>query len=110
MATEKDICYSKEVSENILVESPYRLLRLLTGLPVNSFAKKIGVSHTYWNDLEAGRRKGASEEIKERVGNILGLPGRTVDIILKSDRTKSQQLYMFLISAIDNYVTENRMK
>ena len=85
--------------------SVYRLLRLLTGLSVNSFAKRVNVSHTYWTELEAGKKNNPSWELKHRIASICGLDDIVVDFLLNREgRDDSNDIYNFMILSINNYV------
>lgn len=91
------------------VGSAYRLLRLITGLSVNRFANRIQISSTYWNDLETGKKKNPSQEVKERVAQICGLSIKTVEYLLDEENNDCDDIYQEMIRSIDNYVKQTRL-
>ena len=85
-------------------ESPYKLLRMLTGLSGNQFADRIGISRTYWNDLETGKRTIPSPNVRQKIADACNLDITVVEYLLKNDRSKTGELYQFILSEINCYL------
>ena len=87
-----------------------KLFRFLSGKSVLAFANSINVSHTYWTDLENGRRLSPSDEVRMNIANTLGLSYETVEYLLDDENTNFDEMYAFIIEAIEKRVTEKRLQ
>lgn len=90
------------------LKSPYWLLRSLTGLSANAFAKKIGVSHTYFADLEKGQRGNPSQSVRHRIATVVGVSDATVDYLVLKNHQKTNEIHAFLLRILDDCVQEMR--
>lgn len=92
-------------------DSPYRLLRYLTGLSVNAFARRIGVSHTYWDNLESGKRtKMPPQEVRSNIAVLTGLAPTTIDYLLAEKHEASSDIYRFILRSLDEYVLKSGLR
>jgi len=91
------------------VTSTYQLFRQLSGLTVNAYATKIGVSHTYWRQLETGVMKNPSQRIKNNISSISGVSVEAVEYLLKQDHPGSMKIYKRLIETLENCAKESGM-
>lgn len=123
MAEEKDNSHTRSSpEENVSIkrafkrweptgisESPYKLLRMLTGLSGNQFADRIQISRTYWNDLETGRRNGPSPEVQLKIATACKLDPTIVQYLVENDSSKTEELYQFIISQINGYLKRTKL-
>ena len=90
-------------------ESPYKLLRSLTGMSGNQFADTIKISRTYWNDLETGRRNGPSPEVQLKIATACKLDPMIVEYLVENDSSKTEELYQFIITQINGYLKQAKL-
>lgn len=87
----------------------FRTIRVLTGLPVRAFARKLGISHTYWNDLEAGIRKNPSKDLLNRVSEVTGLSENTVEFLTTEDLESAKDTQQAILAALEDHIKKLKL-
>lgn len=94
------------------INTPYtsfRLIRILTGLSVRSFAKLLNISHTYWNDLESGNRKNPSEELIKRISEVTGLSEEVIIFLTEENHPGTENAYNHILGALEDYIRQMKL-
>ena len=101
----KEAMEKKLDSKTTSVSESCKLLSRLSGLSVAAYAKEIEVSHTYWKELETGVKDNPSMKVKKRIAQVSGLSIGSIDYLLKGNHPGSENIYRFIIDALEIYLT-----
>ena len=80
-----------------------KFFRFLSGKSIRSYASLLGISHTYWIDLESGARTSISDTIKEKIALISGLSYETVKNIYDDKQFDSNHMYELILDFVEEH-------
>ena len=92
--------------KNNHVSEACRFFRRLSGESISGYGRLIGVSHTYWSDLETGNRNGPSEALKRKISEASGLSYDSVKYIFDTDELEINDLYKLVIDSLEQNVKQ----
>ena len=99
-----------QLHQNSHIAETCRFFRWLSGKSVHAYAKAIGVSHTYWRELENGIKQNPSSKVKKSITEVSGLHYSTVELLFENQSINFEDVYAFIISALNSYLEELSQK
>ena len=77
-------------------------LRAFTGFSIRKLACKIGISHTYWIDLEKNNRS-PSEKFLNKIAEVCELPLETVECLFYNKNITKEVMKEIIVSGLKDY-------